>query len=149
MLGLALPAKPSQQIIRSSSEQLSRIRRRCHRARGEGHDLGALFCGEALGEALQVDHAPSMRPVAHLADPVMRLDREDDAPARDSTTRAVAVTVRPTGVGARWRTSISLPTVAQPVGKEVATAAAEAISIARIIIGVLKTNGIRPDARQQ
>src|SRR5579863_1447377 len=36
----------------------------------------------------------------------------------------------------------SLPTVAQPAGKCAATAAPEAISIARIIIGVPKTNGM-------
>ena len=36
----------------------------------------------------------------------------------------------------------SLPTVTQPAGKCGAAAAAEAISIARIIIGVPKTNGM-------
>ena len=50
----------------------------------------------------------------------------------------MATTVRPTGVGARWRTLTSLPTVTQPAGKCGAAAAAEAISIARIIMGVPK-----------
>ncbi len=57
-------------------------------------------------------------------------------------TRAVATTMRPIGVGARWRTLISLPTVAHPGGKCALTASPEAISIARIIIGVAYTNGM-------
>ena len=54
----------------------------------------------------------------------------------------MATTVRPTGVGARWRTLTSLPTVTQPAGKCGTAAAAEAIAIARIIMGVPKTNGM-------
>src|SRR5271163_111836 len=59
-----------------------------------------------------------------------------------SMTRAVATIVRPIGVGARWRTLTSLPTVAHPAGKCALTASPEAISITRIIIGVPKTNGM-------
>ena len=66
----------------------------------------------------------------------MRLDRKQYAAAGDLDDPRVATTVRPIGVGARWRMLTSLPTVAHPGGRCALTASPDAISIARIIIGV-------------
>jgi hypothetical protein len=61
-----------------------------------------LLGGKALDEALEVDRAPAVYALVDLADAVMRFHLEQHRTGpRTSTTRALATTVRPPGVGAR------------------------------------------------
>jgi hypothetical protein len=95
--------------------------------------------GEAPGEALEVDRAPAVRPLADLPDAVMGFHREQHGAAGNFDDAGRRNDGAPDG-RRREMAHIDFAADGRPAGG--AAAAADAISIARIIIGVPKTKGM-------
>ena len=92
---------------------------------------------EAFLEFTDVDDTAAMGSFPNPALVVPGFDPEEDALlASMAVTSAIARTLRPMAVAARWRTLISMPTLTNPAGNADAIADPAAISMCSIIIGV-------------
>jgi len=98
--------------------------------------------GEAPGEALEVDRAPAVRPLADLPDAVMGFHSEQHGAAGNFNDAGRRNDRAPDG-RRREMAHIDFAADSRPAGWQMRrAAAADAISIARIIIGVPKTKGM-------
>ncbi len=93
------------------------------------------------GEFRHVDDDPLMRADADLLFPSRA--RTANSTRRPSTlvTSASPVTIRTTGVAARWRISTAVPTALSPASRNSRIAFSAAFSMTMIITGVAKTGG--------